>query len=317
MAAPSQKIPINIEKTAKEILGESSSLSRNLQETTRNLRAGNRDARYMGGFLQLLTGGANAGNIMGVGGVAEMAADRLARAGHLKQAVALQGMAGIANFAASAVYVGGAVAATVYAGFEVGTALYNMSMGDPQQIKDSATSNTAYQNSVMKSKNLTNKQKLELIQGSGKFQDPSIFNKVMEYSPIGLAEKASDAYHGTPGGGPRWENDPKRDIKKYMMEKRLTDFDLEKAQLRERSERGTFVNMWETIKWWDEKDKNDRVLKALTKDDEAKALAWSIRKNTLLNSAIGLRSRSLENFRFLQLRKSEESKWSGVKDWSA
>lgn len=316
MAAPSQKIPLNIEKTAKEILGESSSLSRDLQETTRNLRAGRRDAKDMGGFLQLLTGGVNAGNIRDVGGVAEMAADRLARAGHLKQAVALQGMAGIANFTATAIGVGGAVVATAYAGFEVGTALYNMSMGDPQQVKDSATSTMAYQNSVMKSKNLTNKQKLELIQGSGKFQDPSMFSKVMEYSPIGLAEKASDAYHGTPGGGPRWVDDPMRDLNLYMKEKRLGDMDYNRAMWKERRERGMFTNFWETIKG-DEKSAYDRIQKNMTEEQKVKAEAMSNKKDALLNSAIGLRSRSLENFRFLQLRKSEESKWSGVKDWSA
>ena len=34
------------------------------------------------------------------------------------------------------------------------------------------------------------------------------------------------------------------------------------------------------------------------------------------NSAVGLRNRSLANFRNLQLRKLDEQKWSGVKDWS-
>lgn len=314
MAAPSQKIPLNIEKTAKEILGESSSLSRDLQETTRNLRSGRRDAKDIGGFLQLLTGGVNVGNIRDLGGVAEKAADRLAHTGKLKQAIALQGLAGVARFAASAVAVGGSIAATAYAGYEVGTSLYNFTMGDPQKVIDDAKSTEAYRSSVLKSKNLTSQQKLELMQG-GTFQERSTFSKIMGYSPIGLAEKVSDRIHGTSDASYEFVNDPQRDLKKYMAEKRLSDMDFNMAMWKERRERNMFTNFWETIKS-DEKSKYDRIQKNLTAEQQKKDDARQARREALMNSAQGLRTRSLENFRHLQLRKSEESKWSGVKDWS-
>ena len=315
MAAPSQKIPLNIEKTAKEILGESSSLSRDLAETTRNLRAGRRDVRFMGGFLNLLTGGANVGNIRNVGGVAELAANRLASAGHLKQAVAMQGLAGFAKFAASAIGTTTAIVGTAYAGFELGTGLYNLAVGDPQQMKDTAASRDAFQAGVMKSKSLTLEQKTALMNSAGKFEERSAFSK---YNPIGLAAEAVDRSRGTSGYGPVFVENPKRDIIKFMAEHRLNQFDETKAELKARSDKDRWTTMYETIKFWgNEKAENERVLKAMTEIQEEKEDFTKYRKDALNNSAVGLRTRSLENFRFLQLRKAEESKWSGVKDWSA
>jgi hypothetical protein len=310
MAAPKQDIPLK--KLIDEASDEASSLSRDTAKITRNLRSSGRDIRDVGGLLDLLTGRVNIGNIRDVGGVAEMAAERLAKQGNDKAALQLMGVAGAARFAAAAAGTAFLFAGTAKLGYELGSMISKKLPGSAEDISAGTKAASSYQQMVFDS-NMGVKQTAEFM-GRGRYRPESGLSKLAwAFNPIERLEDWSDFISGTSGASREtWEEDPYAKIDFFVKKNRISHAAYMKAVKRERAEQSWYTDLFEFSK----KAENDRIEKILAENLKAREDKDKYMIEHLNKSAVGLRTRALENLRSQSLRKQQERQWSGVKDWS-
>jgi len=267
------------------------------QGTIRGLRGLRGDARDLRGVMDLMTGRGGIGDIRDLSEVLESASARMARSGYARAASMASKAATVAGQVATAAGSVMAAVAVAQAGFEVGSLLQPIisgwmagDSGDPTEIQNRAKQVNNLQRRLDANRKILGDKKYAEILGL----------------TVSTPEKAE------------------RELKRALMT------DAEKQQYiklaRERRGMATWYDnmkndlgngwdkMWdnEAQKEWNTKEDNDRYekWKEQTEYDKAKRLSdWR-------NTTEGLRTRTLQNIRLVGLRKIEEQKWSGVKDWS-
>jgi len=330
MAAPKQDIPLK--RLIDEASGEASSLARDTAKITRNLRSSRRDIRDVGGLLDLLTGRVNVGNIRDVGGVAEMAAERLAKQGSSRAALQLMGVAGAARFAATAIGVAGAAAGVAVGAFELGSAISRNLPGSAESMNENIQAAARYQQNIFDARKRygTPEMAAARMAAVGNYSYPnnrpyymknpyaspwSKLNRVL--NPVEYLEDISDWYHGTSGASrEQLIVDPEARKRGYMEQHNINIAEFRRIASKAQKQR----TYWERLKLgatWDQEPALQAEFESVHEAEvKERDRLRKITEAAFGNSAVGLRNRSLANFRNLQLRKLEEQKWSGVKDWS-
>jgi hypothetical protein len=266
------------------------------------LRGARMDARDIGGVMEILGGGFSAGNVRDIGGVAEMAAERLAAAGNLKSAAMAGRIAGMAALAGSALGFAGAVVGTAYAGFELGGSIGNLLSGDAAEMQQRAARVGSYQESVWGQRERLGDARTAELLSRGVYRRVGLFGGSMMDADPWAGVELSRELNGRSGNEAFG-----RALSGY--EKNLGFF-------------GQAGRGWSRISdaiWGTQSAEQEdatavaeRMNQILTREQKtrnAKKKAWG-------RSPEGIRTRALQNQRVLALRKIEEQRWSGVRDWS-
>jgi hypothetical protein len=258
------------------------------QGTIRGLRAARGEYRDLTGAFNLLTGRGSFGDVRDFSDVLEAASERMAKAGYARSA-SLMGKASSAL--GTAALIGGRILGPVgliYAGTETVLGVANTMYGNPDEMKSKAAKSNSIGRKLDQYKNVLTEEQYKEVLG------------LKEFSPE-KAEAALKKALGTEGDREQYE--------KIRQER--------KALAKEKGE--TLDTLRSGIKW-----SAEGLAEEQAKEDNARFDAWKEQqeydKQKQLSdwgrSQEGLRTRTLQNIRLIGLRKIEEQRWSGVKDWS-
>jgi len=267
-----------------------SELSKGLKpDALRGIRGIRGEQRDLMGVINLLSGRGNIGDIRDLSDVAERAANRLSESGMKKTGKAVGAFSAAAGGVAIVASAAGAIGLTAYAGYMALESLDKWINGDPEKMMEDAQKTRSVMNAIEESKrHLSKDQQIRMIDES-KTQPDKV---VME-----LKKKRMDS----------------EELKKFA--------EAQDAYWKDRKDRTTYQRMQARGFGL---ASNDQMLNDIAKGEMAvyeerknqRDAEKSIEMADFDRSAEGARARSLENIRFLQLRKIDEQQWAGVRDWS-
>lgn len=254
----------------------------------KTLQSARGNSKDLSGTLGLLTGSMSLGDLRDVSSVGEMAAERLANAGHIKSALAVSKLGALAGNVATGLGFVGAAAGVAMAGYELGQSINKLLFGDPEKMMQQAKRDKEYQENVWANRGKLGTQRtIELL---SKSNDP--WNRV---------ELLRDS-----------NNKDGQEAYKKALDEYFDNLDSEQKGKR----------AWNRVSDWftgnDSMQKEDAAIiegrmNEILKEEQRKKAA---KKDAWGRTPQGIRAKAISNLRTVALRKAQEEKYAGNRDWS-